>query len=97
MPHSVANATGCSLKQAMELLLSLSDQYIVEPYLLVYHGTHPGDPPILARNMLDGFPSLPFACDLCEEKVNSRDELQYDFLFKKADDIEFVLEDIDAN
>lgn len=97
MPHGVADATGCSLEQAMAVLLLLANQYVVEPYLLIYHSIHPDAPPILARNMLDGPLSLPFACDLCEKTITSRDELLYDFLFTKTNDVTFVFEDVDAD
>lgn len=90
MPHQVAVATGCSLDEAMGILLLLFNSSLVEALLLVYHNDHLDAPPILARNILDGPPLLPFTCDICQNEIKHRDELSYDFLFKKASNIQFI-------
>jgi hypothetical protein len=91
MPHQVAAATGCSLDEAMGVLLLLVDRALVEAFLLVYHNAHP-DIPVLARSMLEGFPTPPLTCKICEKDIEQGTELSYDFLFKKTDDITFVVE-----
>jgi hypothetical protein len=89
MPHQLAGATGCSLNEAMQLLLSLFDQGLAELLLLVYHRAHP-DVPIQSRNLLNGFPQLPFLCSECEDEIMSKDELLYDFLFRIPSPIELL-------
>jgi hypothetical protein len=91
MPHQVAAATGCKLEEAMEVLMLLFHLYLAEALLLVYHNDHPNIP-AKALNISEGLPSLPFICDVCEKEISNPDELSYDFLFKKKDDIQFVLE-----
>lgn len=81
MPHEVSTGIGCSLVDAMQLLLLLYDQGHAEPFLLVYHKDHL-DSPIVARQLADGFPSLPFICELCDQEISTRDSLMFDFLFK---------------
>ena len=81
MPHQVAVATGCGSEEALALLLLLFRLSVVESLLLVYHNAHLGDsPPVLARNLFDGFSQLPFICDICQEEVSNISELSYDFL-----------------
>lgn len=96
MPHQVAVATGCGLKEAMEVLMLLFHRHLAEVFLLVYHNDHP-DTPAQALNISEGLPSLPFICDLCEEEIRDPNELSYDFLFKISDDIQFVVEDDEPN
>ena len=89
--HQVAAATGCRLDEAMGILLLLFNSSLAEAFLLVYHNDHADGPPILARRILDGLPPLPFTCDICQGEIENREELSYDFLFKMADSIRFVV------
>jgi len=91
MPHQVAASTGCSLTDAMAVLLLLADTCAATPLLLVYHKAHPDGPPILARSIVEGLPSCPLVCDHCEEEIDDPDELWYDFLFKLTEKVQFVL------
>lgn len=92
MPHEVSTGIGCSLVEAMQLLLLLYDQGYAEPFLLVYHKDHL-DSPIAARDLVDGFPNLPFNCELCDQEITTRDSLMFDFLFKLGSQI--IVEYID--
>ena len=90
MPHQVAVATGCSLDDALTILLLLYDRYLAESFLLVYHVSHP-EQPILTRKLSEGPPSVPVQCDLCERVIENDDELAYDYLFKTRDQINLSL------
>jgi hypothetical protein len=81
MPHEVSTTIGCSLIEAMQLLLLLYDRGHAEPFLLVYHKDHL-DGPVTARRLIDGFPDLPFNCELCDQEIDTRESLLFDFLFK---------------
>jgi hypothetical protein len=82
MPHEIAAATGCTLAEAMGLMLLFLGRSHVVARLLVYHNRHPEGPPILARSILEGPPTLPFDCDVCDERIECKDDLSYDFLFE---------------
>lgn len=91
MPHQIASATGCSLEEALAVLLLLFRLSVAEAFLLVYHNIHEGDtPPILARGILDGLPQVPFVCEICQEEIASSSELSYDFLFKITENVCFI-------
>lgn len=94
MPHQVAAATGCLLKEAMLLLMLLYDRHLVEAFTLVYHIAHPDTPPAQALHMeiSDGLPSFPIRCPLCEEEIDSPSEVTYGFLFVLSEDVQFVTE-----
>jgi len=94
MPHQVAAATGCTLEDAMQVLMLLYDLHLVEAFTLVYHSVHPDAPPAQALRMdiSDGLPSFPIQCPLCEEKIDSPSEVTYGFLFVLNEDVQFVTE-----
>lgn len=90
MPHVLAIQTGCALEEATALLLLLLRLSIVEGLLLVYHNAHIEDPPIIARDLLDGLPDVPLVCDICQEKVFNRGDLSYDFMFRLKESVQFT-------
>ena len=92
MPHQVASATGCSLNEAMAMLIFLFTRSLAEVFLLVYHNSDQVDPPtpILARSILEGLPDLPITCDVCGKEIEHRSDLSYDFLFKIIEKVRFV-------
>lgn len=91
MPHQIAAETGCGLKDAMSLLLFLYHRFLADPYILVYHSTHP-DAPIAIRALVDGLPDVPMMCGDCEDEIVSKDELSYDFYFKFKSELSFCTE-----
>lgn len=92
MPHQVAVAAGCTLDEAMGILMLLTADEMAEAYLLVYHTTHDNSSqaPIMARKLTEGFPETPFTCDDCGQEINSTHNLRYDFLFKIKEDMQFI-------
>jgi len=94
MPHQVAVATGCDLNEAMQVLMLLYDMHLAEAYTLVYHTTHSDGPPaeVLRAEISAGLPSFPLRCPLCQEEINSSDEVTYGFLFVLSQGIQFVAE-----
>ena len=92
MPHQLAAATGCSLEEAMYLLMLLYDQHQAEPCLLVYHRSsdHP-NVPIDSLRLTQGPPSLPLTCSVCNGEITDPDDLSYDFLFLLRTDLDFVV------
>jgi hypothetical protein len=91
MPHEIAGIVGCDPREAMELLLFLFSKYLAEGYLLIYHRDHPATP-IMAVNIYQGFPRLPLFCRQCDEEIENRAELLYDFMFHIRPGLEFVSE-----
>jgi len=83
MPHQIASATGCSLDEAMSLLLHLSTLDIAKAKTLVYHINDNTDPPvsILTRNLNEGPPELPLVCPICGQDIENYEELLFDFIF----------------
>lgn len=83
MPHQIAVATGCNLDEAMSLLLHLYVLSVASPKTIVYHILDETDPPvsILLRDLKEGPPELPFICPVCNQEVDSYDELNFDFVF----------------
>jgi len=92
MPHQVAVASGCTVDEAMGILMLLTVDKMAEAYLLIYHILDDTDPPvpILARRLTDGFPEIPFVCDNCEREITDTNELRYDFLFKIGSTLRFT-------
>ena len=88
MPHEMAIATGCSLVEATALLMLLYHLYIADPYLLVFHKSHPFEM-ILKLPLEGGLPKLPLVCDLCEDEITDPDSLFYDFEFKLKSNVQF--------
>jgi len=84
MPHQVASATGCTLDEAMKLLMFLASIDIVETLLLVYHLNENTETPspIMMRPLNEGPPKLPFTCDECGQQIANQNELSYDFIFR---------------
>lgn len=90
MLHELATATGYSREESMQLLMFLYDLRLIKPFLLVYHKEHL-DVPIQTRDLLEGFPPVPFTCPECEREITQKDQLSYDFLFKTVEpEISFV-------
>ena len=90
MPHQIAVATGCSIDEALAVLLLLLRLSTVKGFLLVYHSGHEdNNPPIMARNIFDGLPILPFICEVCQKEIINANELSYDFLFKLIEKVHF--------
>jgi hypothetical protein len=92
MPHQLAVQTGCSLKDAIALLLMLHILSIADGMLLIYHNSHPDAPPIMIKNFLDGLPEVPFVCDMCQNEIKNRHELSYDLFFKQNMLVQFTVE-----
>jgi hypothetical protein len=84
MAHHLTSASGCSLDEAISLLMYLSSYDLAEPFLLVYHTLDEADPPvaILARKIKEGPPKLPIICVVCGREIENEDELLFDFSFK---------------
>lgn len=93
MPQDIAIATGCTLIEGMEILLILYDTYSAEAYLAVYHQSHTESSFILARPITEGFPKLPFTCELCNEEITSLKSLSFDFVFKLGSEVIFEMEE----
>lgn len=91
MPHEVASATGCSLEEAMHLLMFLYDKRMAEAYLVVYHERHLDEPPIEVRPIVQGFPSLPMVCEVCGEVISEEADLSYGFQFVFISRFQFPL------
>jgi uncharacterized protein YebE (UPF0316 family) len=89
MPHSIAIATGCKLEEALTLLFTLYDKYLVEGYLLLYHKAHL-DFPFEIRNLSEGIPQKSISCSICETTDIPREEIFYDFEFKLRDQVIFI-------
>lgn len=81
MPQEVSISTGCSQYEVTELLFWLHGMGYAEPFLLVYHKEHL-DSPVTARKLGEGFPRVPFTCDVCDEVVRNSDDLMFDLSFK---------------
>ena len=91
MPHQIAGVTGCALNRSTGLLLLLLNRGVVKAHLLIYHNTHLHDPiSIMVRGLFEGFPELPIECSECDQIITSEDELSYEFLFTKIDEIELT-------
>lgn len=88
MPHEVSTSTGCSHYEATELLFRLHSMGYAEPFLLVYHKDHL-DSPVTARKLGEGFPHVPFICDVCDEVIRTSDDLMFDLSFKIKPEITF--------
>jgi hypothetical protein len=84
MPHQVASATGCTLDEAMKLLMFLASIDIVETFLLVYHLNEDTETisPVMMRPLNEGPPKLPFICNKCGQQITNQNELSYDFIFR---------------
>jgi len=92
MPHQVAAATGCELKEAMEVLVLLYHLYLADAFTLVYHNEHPNTPAIALEVSKGVPPALPVICPLCEKEINDPNELSYGFLVKLNENVEFVVQ-----
>ena len=90
MPHQVAAATGCDIRESIAILMFLVTEDKLKPFILVYHNNHDDDIPlpIMKRNFIDGYPKLPFICDGCEKEIVSRKELSYDLMFEIIENME---------
>lgn len=92
MPHSIAIATGCSLKEATTILLFLYGRSFVDGYILVYHISHL-DTYFEKRKLRDGFsPRKDYICPVCELQHDNQDELFFDLEFHASSEIEFVID-----
>lgn len=91
MPHQVAISTGCSLIEAMEILLLLFHKELVEAYLLTYHKYHP-EVPERTIPLVEGFPLLPIVCRICEQPITTIDDLTFGFIFRITTPLQFILE-----
>ena len=98
MPHQISTATGCTLKEAMVILMLLYHKNLVELFLVIYHISEP-DSPILIRKIDEGLPSLPFLNPLDETEITDSNEITYDFLFKLPAnaEIEFVFGEYESD
>lgn len=89
MPHVVATATGCSLEEAMALLIFLYDKNVVDGFVLVYHSKHQ-DFYFAKRTIKEGLPILNETyCQVCEENIDDELELLYDFEFIIKEGVSF--------
>ena len=93
MPHEVASATGCSLREAMAFLLLLYVNSVAEVALLVYDKHDESDPlvPFVSRDITEGIPSLPIVCDVCGREISEPNDLGYDFLFRIVAPVRFAI------
>lgn len=89
MPHQVASGTGLSLQESMTLLVFFFYLNYGKFYILVYHRDFPNEP-TSAINIFDGFPEMPFYCEVCDKIVEDEDELLYDYMFVKNSDFEVL-------
>lgn len=81
MLHQIASATGCTLDDAMRVLLYLYHLKLVQVYLVVYTVDDP-ESPILIRDFQQGYPDIPFQNPVTEEWVDSYQQLSFEFLFR---------------
>ena len=79
MPHELAVAVGCSVQEALEVLMILVSHSLAEAFILVYHSTCPENPqvPFLSRSIYDGLPKIPIVCDICQNNIEDDAELTY--------------------
>ncbi len=92
MPHSIAAATGCSLEEALTLLLMLYGKYLVDGYVLVYHSAHP-DFPIDRRPIGEGLPPQEsYTCPVCEMTELGSSEMLFDLEFRLIKQVEFTVD-----
>jgi hypothetical protein len=94
MPHQVAIATGCSIEQAMQVLMLLYDQYLANAFTLIYHKSHPEAPPALALqvDIAEGIPHFPIRCPICDEVIASSSDVTYGFLFVLKEKVRFIIQ-----
>lgn len=89
MPHSIAVATGCSVDEALKLLLLLYSHYLVEGYLLLYHVEHL-DLPFERRVLHKGLPpSEPITCSICEKSDIPDSDIYFDLEFSPLSPLKF--------
>ncbi|MCP4423424.1 MAG: hypothetical protein GY803_02930 [Chloroflexi bacterium] len=91
MPHQISGAIGCSLKDALGILILLYFMALGELYLLVYHQDNL-EVYIEKRKFSEGHPKIPFVNPLTDLTVNSLSELEYDIQFDLNDDVEIEFE-----
>ncbi|MCP6762364.1 MAG: hypothetical protein NHB32_27265 [Fischerella sp. CENA71] len=89
MPHQLAVQLGIEYSEALAILTVLEAEGLCEIGLLIYHNC---DPETIAGEIPfgQGFPELPWECPLCEESVESYDELSFDFIAYSKQQIEFL-------
>lgn len=93
MMHEIATATGCKLEEAAGMFYLLFSRDAAIAFILVYHKQH-NDLPVYSHRipMAEGLPSVPLHCNVCDEEIETLDELTFDLQFQLVKDIEFVSE-----
>ena len=79
-PNLVATSTGCSFKQAFQILWLLFESYVANVFLLVYLREDP-DVFVHRRDILTGFPKFPLKYNYGEREIASEEEVLYAFEF----------------
>lgn len=93
MPHELAVGASCSLDEAMGILMVITAHSMAEPFILAYHTTCPENNaiPFTAQSIYDGLPTPPIYCDVCDQEVEDKEELVYDFIFNLTPPIQFII------
>ena len=77
MPHVIAVDLGLDRARAQAIIAVLDSSGLADTKLLIYHNCSPGIP-VGAIPYGTGFPQLPWFCPLCEDSVQTYDELSFD-------------------
>lgn len=79
MPHELANLLGATYEISWAIIAELHSSGACEAWLVIYHRC---EPDVIAGKVPfgRGYPPLPWACPLCEQEVESYDELLFDVI-----------------
>jgi hypothetical protein len=93
MMHEIATATGCKLEEVAGMFYLLYSRDAAIAFILVYHKQH-NDLPVYSHRipMEKGIPDMPLRCNVCDEEIETLDDLTFDLQFQLVKDIEFVSE-----
>ena len=89
MMHQLASATGCSLPDAMGIILLLYAKQLGDIQVAIYHKDDLSTP-MFVKRAEEGPPKIPFINPLNESEIGSREELAYDFILKLHSGIEIM-------
>jgi hypothetical protein len=87
-PNILIMATGCSFKQATQILLLLFELDIADCFVLIYLKDDP-EVYIAKRSLFEGLPSFPYSYDYNAKTVPNASDVIYGFEFKIKEKIVF--------
>lgn len=89
MPHEISNLLAISKVDAIAILSALQANDLSKNYIVLYHNCEP-DYPVEYIPFENGFPSIPWTCENCQNDVFDIGEISFGLIAITKTSIQFI-------